>query len=121
MKEKTTLEQILNEFVEDERKSLVKQINRNLKAVDCEDIQWMKFEVFDASKIIVKNMLKEQSLVYIMITAMNVKDNSTSRNVKISVNQGRKREIWTVNCNGDEIIALITIPRKEYLRLLENN
>ena len=105
---------ILEEFDEESRKIINKNIERGLKSVDCQ-VEWQEFLVYKKSEEVVKQMLNKLQAHFFMAIGTEVDSKeSPAEKVKISVVKGDKDsfdELLPLYDRGT-LIALITLSKE---------
>lgn len=107
MKLKDIIEKISN------RSEVEKTMDACIKSIDCEQVEWKEFFVYDSSADLVEKILENLSIEFLLPIVEKSKK-EPERDVIIFCSQAGEKtdEIWFIHVNSTELHATINLSAK---------
>ena len=104
------------------REEVEKTIDECMKKIDCENVDWRNFYIYDSSLHWIESMLSVMQIFFFIPIAEAAKVNN-KREVIIFCNKTKEKEdrIWTIRVNATQLHVNLYISPKtaEYLNVTE--
>lgn len=104
------LNDIIEKFPEENRKEVEKTIDACMRSINCEEVDWKEFAVYDSSCELLQKILQNLAIEFLMPIAEKAREEK-ERKVIIFCNEAKKEddEIWFVRVNSTDLHATITL------------
>lgn len=107
------IKDIIAKFGEEERKEVEKTIDACMGSINCKEVKWREFFVYESSSEMLEQTLKNLVIEFLLPIAEIARD-EPDREVTIFCNYTGKKydEIWTVRVNPLQLYATISLSKK---------
>lgn len=113
-----TIEQILADFDEEEKKEIVSTYEYCMNTICAEKLNWLKFQVFLPGKELMRMMLEAKTPEFLMAIADEILSEQIKANsIKIVAKRAKKESVDIFSYNGN-VIATISISKKMLRKLV---
>lgn len=108
-----TIETLLNEIVNEEnREKIVRTIEETAKAICCENVEWKDFLVNSESEKLLKKMISNYQLQFLIPVFEFAKNSDNNRKIFIIIIPNSKEdEFWPVKVSAKEIHGVIYLSK----------